>query len=173
MTNKPWKKEDVDILVELKNQGLTPSQITKTGLLPRYSRNGIRKKMATILKDLSPSRLELFKAFLKENWQGKTPQELVALWNISNDLKVETQDVVHHLKELKILASKEEVERVKQLKIKEEQIKKKKTTSSVATTELLRLARVDVMQQRISERKDIWTGLPLEGEDLSEIVLLS
>jgi hypothetical protein len=160
----PWKKKNIELLKSLIKSGKTPMQIFKMGVLGPYSVNAIKKKMVDLglsKKTIRMSYLTLvkFKDFLNNNWQGKNIKELVELWNQNNKFKVTRGRVSKSLFLMKIKVSQKDVLVEKNLRKKEEEIKSKPLNDS--TIERLKLARIEVMQKRISENKDLWTGLSL------------
>ena len=145
-------------------------------VLPSHSRNSIQKKAGSlglskksIQKKFTSFVLLRFKKFLKENWEGKTPEELVDLWNQNNSFKINKSKVVYHLYVMKIKISYKEVLRIKSLRRKEEEIKSKPLSNS--TIDSLRSIRVKLMRQRASENKNLWNGLLLEKEEQEDFSL--
>jgi len=167
---KPWKKKDESILKKLIQEGKTPKQIFNMNVLSKkYSRNSIQKKMGymglskkSVQEKLSRENLIKLKIFLKTNWQGKTPQELLELWNKDNVPKLKKNKILYHLCKLGIKIPYAEVTKIKNLKLKEEKIKSIGFKSARIFEENLRLERAKLMQERIESGRDIWTGLPCE-----------
>lgn len=176
---KPWSKKDEIVLKKLVIEGKTPSDIVRMGIF-NYSRNSIQKKMCFLglskkapkCEFLSKDNLEKFKKFLQENWIGKTPEDLVELWNKENIIKTNYKKTLYHLYKLKIKIPYAEVSIINNLRKKEEEIANKqigdKTTKSMSDS--IRFARAEVMRKRILKNRDIWSGLPLsenltDGED--------
>jgi hypothetical protein len=170
---KPWKKKEENLLKKLVKEGNSAKQIFLMKVLP-YSRNSIQKKMCFMgLAKKSPNRnifskeeLNEFKVFLRENWIGKTPQELSDIWNEKNNTKVTRGKVVYHLTSLNIKISYGEVQKINRLRKKEQNIKNSLHKNAKLMDENIRLARVKIMQSRLLKGKDIWTGLP-STEDIS------
>jgi hypothetical protein len=161
--NKPWKKKEEKLLILLAKKGNTPKQIFDMKVLP-YSRNSIQKKMSNFgfskksnVKKFPPVLLMKFKSFLKENWQGNTPQELADSWNKQNSFQVKKSNVAYHLSAMKIKISYGEVFRISNLRKKEEKIKQ--TQPPKDALENVRLARAKMMRERLTQNRDIWTGL--------------
>ena len=128
---------------------------------------GLSKKQAPA-EYLSKETRDSFKKFLLDNWQGKTPEDLAALWNEKNKIKVKKTKVVYHLTRLKIKIPYGEVARIKLLRKKENDLKES-ILSPKDLTESLRLTRADIMRRRIAQNRDLWTGLPLSEELLVEL----
>lgn len=172
---RPWKKKDEKLLVQLAKEGKTPSQIVKMGVFSK-SRNSIQKKLCYLgfaekapqIKKFPQDVLSKFKEFLKENWKGKTPQELTDLWNEHNEFKIAKNKVVYHLTAMEIKIPYAEVMVINHLRKTEEEIKKEGASSAKQLDENLRLARAKIMRERILKNRDIWTGLPLK-ENFEEI----
>lgn len=173
---KPWKKSDEKLLIKLAKEGKTPIQIQKMNVFSKpHSRNSIQKKLGYLgLSKKAPefnkfpeNILIKFKKFLQENWQGKTPQELTDLWNENNEFKVKKNKAIYHLTAMKIKIPFAEVAKINNLRKKEQQIKNVGMTVK-QLEDSLRLTRADVMRDRMLKNRDIWTGLPLESEDLVE-----
>ena len=170
-SRKPWSKKNEIILKKLVLEGKAPSDIVRMGIF-NYSRNSIQKKMCYLgLAKKSPKKIEVFdkenlqdfKQFLQDNWVGKTPEELVELWNQQSSIKTNYKKTLYHLRILKIKIPYAEVAIINNLKKKEEEIKSKQT--SHRTTKFLmdsiRFARAEVMRKRITKNRDIWSGIPL------------
>lgn len=173
---RPWKKSDEKILTKLAKEGKTPIEIYGMNVFSKtYSKNSIQKKLGYLgLSKKSPEFKKFpkhiliqFKDFIKENWQGKTPDELEYLWNENNEFKVNKNKVIYHLTAMKLKIPYVEVARIKNLKKKEEKIKKKNMPIK-QLEESLRLARMELMCKRMLKSRDIWTGLPLNEEELAE-----
>ena len=175
---KPWSKKDESILKKLVSEGKTPSDIVRMKIF-NYSRNSIQKKMCYLgLAKKSPKKIEVFskellpefKKFLQDNWVGKTPEELVDLWNEQSSVKTNYKKTLYHLRILNIKIPYAEVAIINNLKKKEEYIKSNQ--SSHRTTKFLsdsiRLARAEVMRKRMIKNRDIWSGLPLSDDLIIE-----
>lgn len=165
---KPWKKKDERLLKKLVKQNHTTSEIFKMGILP-YSKMAIQKKICNlglskkskIRRFLSKLDLLRFENFLKENYIGKTPIQLCEAWNQNNTIKVSKKQTVYHLSKLKIKISYAEVIRINIQKEKEEKIKKSFNKSTKIIDQKIRESRAEIMRKRLSQGKDIWSGLPL------------
>lgn len=104
---KPWEKKNIELLMQLFQEGKKPSEIHKMGILP-HSKTSIQKKIASL------------------------------------GLKYECS-----------------------LKKKEEDIKKSKGTIKFIE-DSIKMCRANIMRERISSNRDIWTGLPLENQELNQ-----
>lgn len=156
-----WTKEHKQKLVELINQGMMQKDICK--ILPYTSRAIQKQVMRMNLQKtrnykFTAKEVEKFTEFLQKNWQQKTPQELVDLWN-KNNKKIGKNKVVYHLRKLGIKIPKRESLRMSFLKKKEKKIYQSSKTTKESTDKIKRL-RIELMKKRIEENKDLWTGLP-------------
>jgi hypothetical protein len=140
-------------------------------LLP-YSRNAIQKKLQNLglTKKTKQTKfgkedLKVFKDFLVNNWKGRTPDELLSLWNKKNEIKVNKNKIVYHLTALKIKLPYGEVAKIKNMKKKEEIIKSKIYTSAKKMEEEIRMNRAKIMSERFLAGKNIWTGLKTDEWD--------
>jgi hypothetical protein len=104
--------------------------------------------------------------FLTENWQGKTPEDLVFIWNQKPYFKVNKSKVVYYLTILGIKIPYNEVAKINNQRKKEQAIKQEVHRTQKELEEKLRLSRVEFMKQRLSQGKDIWTGVPSEDAKL-------
>ena len=172
---KPWLKKEDKLLHKLVKKGKSAKDIFLLNVLP-YSKNSIQKKICFLglAKKQAPAQYfsketrDSFKKFLLDNWQGKTPEDLMHLWNEKNKIKVKKTKVVYHLTGLKIKIPYGEVARIKLLRKKENYLKES-ILSPKDLTESLRLTRADILRKRISQNRDLWTGLPLSDELLVEL----
>jgi hypothetical protein len=168
-----WSTCEVDILRQMKEEGMSARKIAMTGRLP-HSLNAIQKKLgrmglvthSKIIKFNGRQRDE-FRHFLRENWEGKTPQELADLWN-SNVRRPRTNKrrVVSYLSRLGIKIHYSEVQSINRLRVKESRIRKS-ARSPREFEEMIRAARIEVMRRRIGLGRDIWSGMPMEHEESS------
>ena len=176
---KRWKKKEEKLLIKLCKEGKTPSEIRNMNIL-KYSRNSIQKKMGYLGLSKKMNKIEKipknilleFKKFLQENWTGKTPEDLVEIWNSKNLFKVNYRKVLYHLQALKIKIPYGEVAIIKNLRKKEEKIKceqaNQKTTKSLLDS--IRFARAEVMRKRMMKNRDIWSGIPVDATLLEDEV---
>lgn len=176
-SKKAWKKKEEELLIRLsKRQKKTAKEIFELKVLP-YSRNSIQKKMCYMgltkksrkINKIPLNELPMFKKFLNENWQGKTPEELVIAWNNKAFFKVNKSRVLYHLNALGCKISYGEVARIKNLRKKEEEVKQRTHKNQKELDEDIRLLRINMMRSRISKGKDIWTGLQNEEAKLEDI----
>lgn len=177
---RPWNKKDEKLLIKLTKQGKTPIEIVRMKVLP-YSRTSMQKKLASLglskkIKFSEDLKIK-FKNFLKENYFGKTPKELVDMWNKENEIKVNKRKVCRYLAAYNILLPVGETLKIKNLKNKEKEIiEKEAINSSRKDTHLLeaiRKARVNFMIKRAEKNRNIWSGLPLSQEEINSIALES
>jgi hypothetical protein len=172
---KPWLKKEDKLLLKLLKEGKSAKEIFLLNVLP-YSKNSIQKKICFLglakkqnnAQYFSKETREAFKKFLLDNWQGETPEDLRDLWNEKNSIKVNRTKVIYHLGRLKIKIPYGEVARIKKLRKKEIHLKES-ILSPKDLTESLRFTRAEMMRKRISQNRDLWTGLPLSEETLVEI----
>lgn len=161
-----WPIEHINLLHDLHNQGKSARGVLKLKILP-YSLNAIQKKLCRLglAKKLKVVRLpmdvqERFKSFLLSNWAGKTPNDLMVLWNKANaKFPVNNRRVISNLVRLKIKISSVEVKRINGLRKREQEIISKNVASSGDLLEKIRRERIKLMRSRVEGNKDIWTGL--------------
>jgi hypothetical protein len=173
---RPWKKSAEKLLLKLVKEGKTPTEIVKMGIFNK-SRNSIQKKLGHLglskkakINKFPEDILIEFKNFLKENWLGKTPQELTDLWNQKNDFKILKNKVIYHLTVMKIKIPYGEVAIINNLRKDEEKIKKIGANSAKQLDEKLRLNRAEIMRQRIAKKRDLWSGLPLNESEFVDLL---
>ena len=176
-SKKAWLKKEEELLARLvKKEGKTARQIFDLKVLP-YSKNSIQKKMCYMglahkrekkHSKLSADELSILKKFLKENWKGKTPEDLVLIWNNKPYFKVNKSKVLYHLNNLGCKISYSEVARIKNLRKKEEEVKHCPHKNQKELDESLRSLRIEMMRNRLSKGRDIWTGLHSDEAALVE-----
>jgi hypothetical protein len=127
---------------------------------------GLTKSKSKIQKKFSADELSIFKKFLNENWQGKTPEDLMEIWNSKNLFKASRSKLLYHLKAIGCKISCVEVARIKHLRKKEEEVKQQSHKSQKELDERVRLLRINLMRNRFFAGKDIWTGLPSKEIEL-------
>jgi hypothetical protein len=168
---RPWKKKDERLLVKLVGENKSLKKIFEMQLLP-YSKNAIQKKLQSLgltkkteQKKFDKKNLQKFKDFLIKNWQGKTPDELLDIWNKQNQISISKNKILYHLSALKIKISYGEVSKIKNLRKKEEIIKNKQHSSVKKMEEEIMTNRAKIMRERYLAGKDIWTGLKTDEWD--------
>lgn len=169
-----WPKEDLEKLKELHQNGLSAIGIHKTGIFS-FSLNAIQKQMCRLglakknkVFKFPPEVRDRFRNFLKEKWEGKIPEDLVEMWNRENaKYPTNTRKVISYLTRIGLKIPYGEVQRIKNLRKKIEEITRSGGTSA-STLERIRLERSKVMMKRIKKSRDIWTGLPIEIEFCEE-----
>ena len=160
-----WTDADKSTLIELVKQGNSTKEISK--ILP-YSIRGVQKQIAYLnlprKRNYRFTRIELqeFKKFLLKNWEQKTPEELMNLWNSLNKKQILIGKVHKHLRAMNIKIPQAEVLRISLFRKKE---KKLLISKSIDT---IRSIRSKMMRDRISLNRDLWTGLPLPIEELNQ-----
>ena len=172
---KPWNRKQNRLLRKLVKEGKSAIQIFLLNVLP-YSRNSIQKKIcySGLAKKQPPAQyfsketIEILKKFLLNNWKGKTPEDLMNIWNEKNSLKVCRKKIIYHLATLKIKIPYVEVARINLLRKKEKNLRDS-IISPRELAESLRMVRADMMEKRMLKNRDIWTGLPLSEEILKEL----
>lgn len=164
---KPWKKKEERLLLRLVKEKKSAKQIFEMNVLP-YSRNSIQKKMCYMnlsskrtkpICKLSPDESLMLRKFLLENYQGKTPEDLMNEWNLKPYFKISKSKVIYYLNALRIKISCYEVAKINNLRKKEQSIKSSPHRSLKDLEESIRIARVDFMRDRLSQGRDLWTGL--------------
>lgn len=164
----PWSEEDLEKLKRMHENGLSARAIHQTGLLS-HSVNAIQKQMCRMglarknkVFKFPPEVRDKFRNFLRENWEGKIPEDLVEIWNQENARHpANKRKVVAYLTGLKLKIPYGEVQRIKNLRRKTKNIILSGRTSK-ETLERIRLERMEMMRKRIEKNRDIWTGLPVE-----------
>lgn len=175
LVRKPWLKKEDKLLSKLLKQGKSAKEIFLLKVFP-YSKNSIYEKIrcSVLAEKQAPAEyfpketMEIFKKFLIDNWRGKTPEDLVFLWNSKNSIKACKRKVVYHLGKLKIKIPYGEVARINFLRKKEEKLRNS-IISPKQLAESLRIIRADMMEKRMLRNRDIWTGLPLSEEAINEL----
>lgn len=152
-----WSEENKLRLRELLAEGKSTREIAQ--ILPHTQRS-IQKE---IVRQKIPHQKMVrfteyeklcFEKFLAENFAQKTTRELVELWNVQNNRKVNERKVVVYLKRLKIKISKAEVIKMTWLRKREKEWLQEKDLDSIRTR------RIRIMSERLSKNLDIWTALP-------------
>lgn len=157
-----WTQEHKIKLLSLIKEGKSQKEISK--ILP-YSEQGIQKQILrmnlqkTRQFKFTSSEIKKFICFLEGNWQQKTPQELMDIWNENNVKKIGKNKVVYHLRKLGIKIPKDEVLRMGFLKKKEKKLHQDSKTTNESNNRIKSL-RIELMRKRIEQNKDLWTGLP-------------
>jgi hypothetical protein len=175
-SRKKWKKKEESCLIKLCKEGKTAFEIFNMKIF-KYSKNSIQKKICylglskqTKIEKFPKDILQEFKNFLKENYVGNTPEDLVEFWNSKNSFKTNYKKVLYHLRLLKIKIPYAEVAIIKNLRKKEKKIANnlvdQKTTKLLSDS--IRFARAEVMRKRMLKNRDIWSGMPLPDELLTE-----
>ena len=170
---RPWSKKDEKLVLKLAKEGKTPSQIVKMNILP-FSRTSIQKKLSSIglsrKVKFSKQLKEKFKDFLRENWVGKTPKDLVDLWNENNEIKVHKRKVNKYLAVLNLCLPRGELNRIVNLRKREQEIRQKEVERNnrkdKPLIDAIRAARAEFMAKRIELNRDLWSGMPLSTNDI-------
>ena len=160
-----WSEENLQLLQSCRKDGKKIEEICK--LLPGHSKNAIQKRLCRlgVVKKNKIFKFpieirERFRNFLRSNWQGKTPEDLTILWNKENSKFITNKRrVISYLSEMKIKISYGEVQKINNLRKREQKAISIPTKSPVDRLERLRLERVRLMRERIEKQHDIWTGL--------------
>ena len=159
-----WTQEHKAQLIRLHVAGTPTREIAK--ILP-YTQRSIQKEIVRLkLPHKNQCRFTemeklTFEKFLRENWQQKTPTDLVALWNQDqgrNGRQVNERKVVVYLKRLNLKIPRDEVIKITLLKKQEQKWLKDKNIDAI------RLRRARIMRERLEKGRDIWTGMPTNGE---------
>jgi hypothetical protein len=167
-----WTNEEISELIELKNQGKSAQTIANLGIFSK-SENAIQKKLCRlglakkikIIKFNEETKLKI-KKFLLENWQGKTPQDLLDMWNKQNHkTPASLNKIINYLNILKIKISCYEVQKINNLRKKEKKLNLENKESANKLLEKIKIERMQLMQERFLSGKDIWTGLVKSDEE--------
>lgn len=160
-----WSTENIDKLKELINFDLSAKAIFDMQIFSDRSQNAIKKMILKLKvhenKNDFPMEIEQrFRSFLLQNWIGKTPEELANIWSVQNAKFIITeQTIINKLLNMGIKISYNEVQQIKNLRKKEEEIRHSKFSSSSEMLETLKMERIKLMQNRVVENKDIWSGI--------------
>lgn len=101
-----------------------------------------------------------FKNFLRCNWIGKTPEELSEIWSKENSkFPANPIKVVKYLEDMGFKISYGEVQKIKNLKKKEQEIMQESFDSSTKMLEKLKSERIKLMRLRVEQNKNIWSGM--------------
>lgn len=163
-----WSEENLQLLRYCRKEGKKIDEICE--LLPGYSKNAIQKalcRLGIVKKNKAfkfPIEIrEKFRSFLRNNWQGRTPEDLMILWNKENSKFITNKRrVITYLTEMQIKIPYGEVQKINNLRKREQKVLNIPIKSPVDRLERLRLERVKLMRERIEKQHDIWTGLKTE-----------
>jgi len=168
-----WAARDVEALRDMRGEGMSAREIAETGRLP-HSLNAIQKKLGRMglvaklkITKFNSRQRDEFRDFLRKNWEGKTPQDLADLWN-SRPTRPRTNKsrVISYLYDLGIKIHYGEVQSINSLRRKEQTIRTA-ARSAKELDDMLRKARAEFMSRRIRIGRDIWTGMPLDQDELA------
>lgn len=168
-----WSKENVKKLQEFKKQGISAHKIHLLGLF-KQSKNAIQKKLCRIqlvknnIVSIFPMEIkQKFIRFLINQWEGKTPSDLMEIWNKENFKHMTSKRrVAAYLSKLKIKISCWEVHKINNLRKKEIKIRTstEHDTPSIRI-EKIRKERIELMKERMKKNINIWTGLVEESQE--------
>lgn len=170
-----WTEDQIKTLEDFKSRGMGAREIVASGLLPQ-SLNAIQKKMGRMslvkpvkIVKFNARQRDEFRAFLKKNWEGRTPQDLADLWNQTHPaLQTNKRRVISYLCQLGLKIHYGEVQSINSARKREERIKAMaKSPNELA--ELLKASRSIVMERRMRLGRDLWTGMPLPEDDLIDV----
>lgn len=175
-TRERWSQFQITQLIDLHEKGNSAKIISEMGIFTQ-SENAIQKKLCRLgltnkvsIFKFDQTTKNRFKNFLLENWKGKTPKELLEIWNIENAQKpANLRKVIIYLRNLNIKISCYEVQKINNLRKKEKQINLENKGSVNIMLEKIRKERVKLMRARFSEKKDIWTGLEISESEVFSI----
>ena len=168
-----WSADEKQKLRELHAQGLSARQIVAQGLLGK-SLMAIQKQLGRMglakgfkLNRLSHETRELFRAFLRENFQNHTPLELTQAWNEKYPQHaVSKKQTVSYLTRMQLKISYAEVIRLQNLKKKEQLIWAQHVgRDPKVTQQAIREQRLKLLQNRVARGRDLWTGLQLPPDE--------
>lgn len=108
--------------------------------------------------------------FLINNWQNKTPEQLVNIWNEKftekHNFIVNKKRIINYLKKLDLYLGFGEIKKINCLIKKEKQIKESIHKSSKEFNESIRKERIELMRKRYSQNKNIWSGIKQQEEEI-------
>jgi hypothetical protein len=160
-----------------KNRHHTPAEIlhdwNSANPDKKVTRRSVLKSLKSIGVDqrasLSRAADSSLKKFLIKNWAGKTPDELMEMWNSRSEHKVTRSMVVLRLNQLGLKVSISETRSMNSLRAKELEILSGNKDSVKVMEERIRANRVKLMISRMGKNKDIFTGMELDNVVLGEI----
>lgn len=169
-----WTTAQIATLRDLHAQGLSAREICNRGVLPQ-SQMAVQKQLGRLgltnrrsIVKFSPAIREQFREFLREHWQGRTPDELRDLWNQATpNYPTNVRRVIAYLMALKLKIPYGEVQRIKASRRREQKIKRVYVTAPDVLLGKLRSNRAAVMRARIERGRDIWSGLTLPEQELT------
>lgn len=121
-----WAETDIKKLTYLRKEGFKLWQICQE--MPHYSKNAIQKQLCRIglakkteMRKFPLEVRERLKSFLKNNWEGKTPEDLTVLWNKENARFIATKrKIIRYLTEMGLKISYGEVQKINNLRKREQ-----------------------------------------------------
>lgn len=173
-----WTEEEKQKLAELFAQGFSALLIARRALLPRslmsiqkqLRRMGLSKRMP--IKRLSVETRDLLKSFLRAHFANRTPRELTEIWNEQcPEHALNKRSIVSYLTRLGLKMPYAEVIRLERLKKRERalQLAAAETHENLQTLqEKIRRERARVLRARLARGRDLWTGLQLSPEELTD-----
>lgn len=168
-----WPEFHIEQLAELNTQGYSARAIFNMNVFS-YSEKEIEKMLSILIlkkaKKISfPMEVaERFKSFIRQNWIGKTPEELLEVWNKSNaKFPATKKKITQCLNDMGFKISKEEVNNIKKLRVKEKKIMNNSAPTSNVMLEKLRMERVKLMRSRVENERDIWSGLDCKKKEVA------
>lgn len=170
-----WTVEAEQQLISLSNQGLSANQIATQRLMP-FTRTAIQKKLCRLglakkcpMFKFSPAWQDRLKEFLKANWVGKTPAELAEMWSKQYPTRaINAKRAAAYLRRLDIKVCYGEVQRIRNQHKREARILKKNDMPLDKKIEQIRLSRAKFMRGRLERNRDIWTGMTVPEEELTD-----
>lgn len=167
-----WSDSNIELLKSCRQKSKILKEICEH--FPSHSRNAIQKKLCAMglakrnkIFKFPIEVQERFKSFLRSNWKGKTPQDLMILWNAENNkFKTNKKRVVNYLTKMKIKISYGEVQKINNLRKKEQKVISLEIAKPADRLEKFRIERVKLMRNRMENNHDIWTGIDLEVNSL-------
>lgn len=174
---RPWTEQEIQQLCVLYTQGHTAKTISENGLLP-FSKYAVQKQLCRLglaakneICRFTPDQRAIFRRFLQEHWEGKTPEELAKLWNAQRaTVPVDKKRVARYLADLRIKIPHGEVLRIKMQRVREAKIRAAAARTGASPTETLeriRRGRARIMRRRLEKGRDVFNGLPLPPQELT------
>lgn len=168
-----WTDEHKKQLKTLLAEGKSTKEISQ--ILP-YTHRSVQKEI--VRQNLPHTTAYRFKTvekdefikFLRNNWQQKTPNELMLLWNDHyarryNARKVNARKVITYLIALNLRVSKSEIMKFTLLRKREKQLYEDPVLDKNKAIDDIKQKRIRIMSERFAQGKDIWTGLVLKQQD--------
>lgn len=172
-----WTPEHKEQLKTLLKEGKSTKEISE--ILP-YTQKSVQKEIVrqnlphTKSYRFTTREKQEFIKFLRKNWQQKTPNELMLLWNDQyarryNARKVNAKKIVTYLIALNLRVDKSEIMKFTLLKKREKELYEDPTLDKNKAIDEIKRKRIKIMADRFAQGKDIWTGRVLQQQPITVV----